>query len=122
MMKRMTCVLCPNGCKLKVEVSDKETLSVIGARCSKGETFASQEISDPKRNIATSVLVKGGTMPLTSVRLTASIPRRHIFDVMNEIRKVEFEAPVTSGQILIKNVLNLGVDVMSTKQVERDPK
>ncbi len=119
MIKRMTCILCPNGCKLKVEMSNNEILSLTGSKCPKGETFANQEINDPHRNIATSVLVKGGEMPLASVRLTAPIPKARIFDVMKEIRKAEYDAPVTSGQILSKNILNLGADVICTKQVER---
>ncbi|WP_374058635.1 hypothetical protein [Alkalibacter rhizosphaerae] len=63
MMKRMTCILCPNGCKLKVEYSGKEIFSVEGGKCPRGDKFADQEINDPQRNIATSVLVKGGNSP-----------------------------------------------------------
>jgi CxxC motif-containing protein len=101
-------------------VSDKEILTVLGAKCPKGKKFAHQEINNPHRNIATSVLVKGGKLPLASVRLTAPIPRSRIFEMMEVIKKVVCDAPVMSGQILIKNALNLGVDVICTKQVERD--
>lgn len=120
MMKRMTCILCPNGCKLKVEVSDKEIISLVGAKCPKGQKFAHQEINNPHRNIATSVLVNGGELPLVSVRLTAPIPKNRIFDMMEEIKKTQCEAPVKSGQILIKNALDLGVDVVCTKEVEKE--
>lgn len=119
MMKRITCILCPNGCKLKVEVSNMEILSIQGAKCPKGQQFADQEINDPYRNIATSVLVRGGEMPLASIRLTSAISKVRIFDVMEEIRKAECDAPIVAGQILIKNVLGLGVDVICTKQVEK---
>lgn len=70
------------------------------------------------RNIASSVLVKGGVLPLTSVRLSAPIPKTMIFPVMEEIKKLTVCAPVAEGQIVIENVLGLGSDVIVTKDVE----
>ena len=70
------------------------------------------------RNIATSILVEGGEMPLASVRLSAPIPKAKIFDVMNEIRKVKRTAPVHEGDVVIENVLGLGSNVIVTRTVE----
>ncbi|WP_408626612.1 DUF1667 domain-containing protein [Alkalibacter mobilis] len=113
----MTCILCPNGCKLKVEVANNEIASLEGARCPRGEKFAYQELNDPHRNIATSVLVKNGDIQLVSVRLTEPIPKDRIFDVMKEIKKVTCTAPIASGQIILSDVAGLGVDVISTKEI-----
>lgn len=77
-----------------------------------------QEIENPMRNIATSVLIDGGELPLASVRLSGMIPKDRIFDVMDEIRKVEMPAPVHEGDVAIADVLGLGVDVIVTKDVE----
>ncbi len=119
MNKKMTCILCPNGCKLKVQVSGDNTLSLTGGKCSKGMLFAEQEIKDPQRNIATSILVTKGDLPLVSVRLTDSISKDKILDVVAAIKKMSVHAPVISGQVLIENVLGLGVDVISTKNIKR---
>lgn len=118
MLREFTCIMCPQGCTIEVEAEGKEIKNVTGNRCPKGKAYVEQEIVDPKRNIATSVLVKGGTLPLASCRLTAMIPKDRIFDVMAEIRKVKVEAPVSAGDIVIKDVLGLGADVMITKTVE----
>lgn len=72
------------------------------------------------RNIATSILVEGGEMPLASVRLSAPIPKAKIFDVMNEIRKVKRTAPVHEGEVVIENVLGLGSNVIVTRTVEAE--
>ena len=80
----------------------------------------SQELVNPMRNIATSILVEGGEMPLASVRLSAPIPKAKIFDVMNEIRKVKRTAPVHEGEVVIENVLGLGSNVIVTRTVEAE--
>ena len=71
------------------------------------------------RNIATSVLVTGGELPLASVRLTKPIPKDRIFDVMTEIRKVHLTAPVEEGEVVISNVLGLESDVILTRSVDK---
>jgi len=119
MRRKMTCILCPNGCRLRVELTDKSIALLEGARCSKGEKFVHQEINDPHRNIASSILVKGGELKLASVRLTAPIPRDKIFDVMATIKEVKCDAPVISGQVILTDVLGLGVDLICTKSVEK---
>ena len=60
-----------------------------------------QEIENPMRNIATSVLIDGGELPLASVRLSGIIPKDRIFDVMAAIREVEMPAPVHEGDVAI---------------------
>lgn len=119
MLREFTCIMCPQGCTIKVEAEGKDVKSITGNRCPKGKAYVEQEIIDPKRNIATSVLVKGGTLPLASCRLTAMIPKDRIFDVMAEIRKVSVTAPVAAGDIVINDVLGLGADVMITKSVAK---
>ena len=42
---------------------------------------------------------------------------KRIFDVMKEVRKVTVAAPVSAGDVIIKDVLGLGVDIIATKDV-----
>lgn len=119
MLREFTCIVCPNGCGIEAELKDGKILSIEGAICPKGEAYVRQELTDPRRNIATSVLVKGGELPLTSVRLTNPIPKEHIFDAMSEIKKMEVEAPVAAGTVVIKGILGYDSDVIITKSVER---
>lgn len=116
MLRTFTCIMCPQGCEITAKTAEQITVS--GNKCPKGEAYVRQELTNPMRNIATSILVEGGELPLASVRLTSPIPKARIFDVMAEIRKVTRRAPVYEGEVVITNVLGLGSDVIVTKTVE----
>lgn len=126
MLRVFTCIMCPQGCEIHVELPEdagaapiKGTYPITGNRCPKGAAYVTQEIEAPMRNVATSILVEDGELPLASVRLTKPIPLERLFDVMDEIKKVKVSAPVQEGTIVIPDVLGLGSDVMVTKTVER---
>lgn len=88
--------------------------SVSGNLCPKGKDYVTQELEDPRRTIATSVRVTGGAMPLASVRVTAPIPKARIFDAMAVINAVTLAAPVTIGDVVIRDLPGLGCSVIAT--------
>ena len=119
MMQKYTCIVCPNGCDIEVKINDaKQVENITGNLCPKGEEYVRQEIVDPRRTIASSVLVEGGSLPLASMRTTKAIPKDKIFEVMEEIKKVTVQAPVQAGTVVIANVLGLGSDVIVTRTVK----
>jgi len=120
MKRTFTCIVCPNGCEIEAEYEGTQVLSVTGNLCPKGKAYVTQELIDPRRTIASSVRVLGGTMPLASVRLNRPVPKDRIFDVMAEIRRKTMKAPVRIGDVVIENVLGLGSDVVITKNVEKE--
>lgn len=120
MLREYTCIICPNGCEIQADVENGKILSITGNICPKGETYVEQELTDPRRNIASSVLVKNGELPLASVRLTNPIPKGEIGRAMEEIRKISLEAPVKAGTVVISGILGYESDVIVTKTVERD--
>ncbi len=117
MLREFTCIICPNGCEIEAELQDGKIISLNGNLCPKGEAYVQQELTDPQRNIATSVLVKGGELPLASVRLTKPIPKVQVFAAMAEIRKLSVDAPVQAGTVLIENILGYDSNVVVTKAV-----
>lgn len=117
MIRPFTCIICPNGCEMEAHIENGQLASLTGATCPRGEGYVRQELTDPRRTIASSALVIGGALPLVSVRLTHPVPKDRLFDVMAEIRKLRLTAPVALGQCLIPNVLGLGSDVIATKNV-----
>ena len=96
----------------------KTITSIEGATCPKGKAYVEQELTNPVRNIATSILVNGGVLPLASVRLTNPIPKDRIFDAVAEIRKCTLTAPVEAGTVFIKGLLGYDTDVIVTKNIE----
>lgn len=119
MTRSFTCIICPNSCEITAEYEGDTVYAVQGATCSKGDAYVRQELTDPRRNIATSVLVEGGELPLASVRLSRPIPKKDIFRVMEAINTVRLQAPTAIGQVVLHNVCGLGADVIVTKNVAR---
>ncbi len=113
-----TCIICPNGCEITAQLgADGSMQACTGQLCPRGVDYVRQERTDPRRNIATSVRVLGGAAPITSVRLTDVIPKAEIFNVMAQINAQTIAAPTAIGDVVIANVLGLGVDVIVTKPV-----
>jgi CxxC motif-containing protein len=124
MQREFTCIVCPNGCRITADYEKKEDGSLIirsveGQTCRRGEEYVRQELTDPRRTIASSAAVKGGEMPLCSVRLTAPVPKKEIFRVMEAIREITLEAPVEEGTVILSNVLGYDADLIATRTVHK---
>lgn len=117
MLRRYTCIVCPNGCDISVDIEDGKMISIEGEGCKRGYEYVKQELTNPQRNIASSILLENGLLPLVSVRLSKPIPKEKIFEVMSVIKKAHLKAPVVIGQVAISDVLGLNSDVIVTKNV-----
>ena len=117
MIREFPCVSCPLGCLLRVELREGGIQKIEGNRCPRGEAYAREEITDPKRVLATSVKVLGGDYPLVSVRTDQPIPKRLIPEIMEVVRKLCVEAPVEIGQVLVSNVAGTGANLIATRRV-----
>jgi CxxC motif-containing protein len=111
-MKRMTCIICPNGCEITIDKNGEEWV-VEGNMCPKGRDFGINEMTDPKRSICSTVRTRNKSMPRLPVRTDGEIPKDKIFDVMNEINRVIIDKPVHNGDIIIENVLKTGINVIA---------
>ncbi|MCC9295034.1 DUF1667 domain-containing protein [Clostridium sp. MT-14] len=118
MIKEYTCIICPNGCEIEVDIEKEKPISIKGASCKKGEKYVKMEIVDPRRTITTSVLVENGVVPLVSIRLTNPIPKAYIFKVMDKIKSIKVKAPIKIGQVIVNNIFGLGSDLIATKNVK----
>ena len=113
-MKEFTCIICPRGCRLKVD----DDMNVTGNTCPRGKEYAISELTNPVRSITSSVRVRNRDDLLVSVKTSGQIPKGKIFEVMEEINKVGVNAPTNIGDIAIKNVLGTGADIVITKNVK----
>ena len=114
-MKNIVCVACPMGCALSVELSDSgEVLSVTGNTCKRGIDYAKTECTNPVRSFTSTVKVSGGILPVVPCKSAGNIPKEKLLDCATEIAKITAKAPVKLGDILIKNILGTGVDIIAT--------
>ncbi|MBQ9495771.1 MAG: DUF1667 domain-containing protein [Treponema sp.] len=112
----MTCIVCPNGCALHVE-QNGSGITVDGNLCARGKDFAVAEITAPMRTICSTVRTLFKEVPVLPVRVSSDIPKGKIFDVMREINKITVAEKISTGEAVIKNVCNLGVDVIATSNM-----
>lgn len=115
-MKILTCIVCPNGCTITIDKSGSDFI-VKGNMCSRGKDFAINEMTNPKRSICSTVKTTIDKFPRLPVRTDGEIPFNLIFPVMKEINRIIIDKPVHSGEIIIKNVLGTGIDVISTSDI-----
>ena len=119
-LREYTCVVCPNGCALRVEVSESDRprfISVSGNLCPRGKTWAEQEVENPLRTISTNVLVTGGTLPVVSVRTLDAIPLAQIMSVRESLKHIVLRAPVKIGDIVCDCPAGVPCRIATTRSV-----
>ena len=113
----ITCINCPVGCRMTVQISDNGSfLSVSGNTCPRGAKYAQQECTIPKRMITAVIPVRGSSVPL-SVKTAEPVPKKLIPEIMSELAEVTVMLPVHSGDTIIPDVLNSGVDIIATRSL-----
>lgn len=113
-MKEFTCIICPRGCRLKVD----DQMNVTGNTCPRGKEYAISELTNPVRTITSSVRVNNRDDLLVSVKTSGPIPKGKIFTLMEEIDKLSVSAPTRIGDIVKRDILGLGVDILITKDID----
>ena len=116
MTRELTCIVCPKGCQLKVELEGKTVVSVSGQTCKRGEAYAQAECTAPMRTITTTAAVAGGGV--VPVKTDRTIPKELMFDCMTEINKIRVPADAKLGDVVIENVLGTGANVVTTRNVQ----
>ncbi|MEM2636995.1 MAG: DUF1667 domain-containing protein [Candidatus Korarchaeota archaeon] len=112
------CIVCPVGCLLKVKKEDN-TLKVIGARCQKGIEHAKEEATAPKRLLFGFVVLENTDHPrVLPVRASGLIPKEKMIEASKNLANIKVKAPIKMGEVIIKNFLNLGVDIIATRDVD----
>lgn len=116
--REMICILCPRGCRIKVTKAEDGTIKVENNYCPRGITYGETEVTNPVRMITSTVFITSSTHKLLPVVTNSPIPKGLIFDIMAEINKVHVKAPIKRGDVIIKNVLNTGSDIVASKSIQ----
>lgn len=116
-IRELICIGCPLGCPLTVEINEGQVVSVKGNTCANGDRYARKEVTDPRRTVTSTVVVKGGEQAVVSVKTATDIPKNKIFDCMEELAKIEISAPVAIGDVVAENIADTGISVVATKAV-----
>lgn len=107
---KTNCIMCPLGCELTVKFKSAEDYEVSGNGCIRGVSYIKSEQTEPVRNISSLIRVVDGVVP---VKTTKPIPKEKIGAVLEELKKINLKEPPKFGTVVINNVLNLGVDIVT---------
>ena len=117
--KHFTCVICPLGCEIDVELQGGNVVSMEGNKCQKGEEFVLQELEEPMRILTTTVPIKGAKWAMLPVRTDKAIPKRLLFKVIEQLADIELQAPVKMYDVILKNTAGTGANIVATRNMKR---
>ncbi len=114
-MKNLICIVCPIGCHLNIDVEDN--YKVTGNACPRGEKYGKEELLTPKRVVTSTVKIKGALYERIPVKTNSAIPKEKIFQCMELLNKLELISPVKMGDVVIENIFDLGIDIVTTRDM-----
>lgn len=112
--RELTCIICPKGCALKVELDENcKVLGVTGNTCKRGAEYAENECTNPMRTVTSTMRCSDGTV--IPVKTKTPIPKANIYECMNIINKGVVTLPVHIGNIVIADVFGGNIVVTENR-------
>lgn len=111
-IRELTCIVCPKGCQIKVELENGEIKNITGNTCPRGKQYAVDECTHPMRTVTTTVRTDRDTV--VPVKTSKPIPRELMTECMNVVRRTRLTLPARIGDVVIADVLNTGADLIVT--------
>ncbi len=115
MTKQMTCIVCPIGCRMSIEMEDGVILNITGNTCKKGYAYAQEELTAPKRVLTSTVFASiGGKSAYVPVKTEKPIPKELLFKAMEGINCFTLSKSVKLGDTVIEDIAGTGVKLLAT--------
>lgn len=117
--KEMVCIVCPIGCQLTVteDKTAEKGYKVEGNKCSRGAVYGVKELTNPTRVVTSTVKIKDGLLPRLPVKTDGDIPKHLINECMKELNAIEVQTPIKVGDVIIKNILDTGIDIIASRSM-----
>ncbi len=109
---RFTCIVCPLGCSIEVDVEKGRVKDVKGCTCPRGAEWAVQEVTKPQRIVMSVVPVDNGALPTVSVKTEKPVSKDRIPELMEFLAELRLEAPVNIGDTVAEWE---GVKIVATR-------
>ncbi len=115
MIKDIICVVCPKSCKIKIDANQ----NILNSKdcCIRGEKYAIEELIDPRRIFTSTVLVDNGNIKKVPVRTSKPIKKNDWKKAIKLTKDLKVEAPIKFKEVLIKNFLENGIDLIATREI-----
>lgn len=121
----LICIVCPKGCTLKIAAAGNAGVTatdVQGSGCARGRIYAVKELTNPERTLTTTVRLvcrttEGTGQRMAPVRSAGPLPKALVPDCMKVINSIAVKAPLKVGDVIIPNIMDTGVDIISTANI-----
>ena len=113
-MKEFICIVCPKGCHLTVD----DEGNVTGHTCIRGEKYGKQEAVDPKRTLTSTVKINSKLVRRLPVITNGDLPKDKVKEIVRYLDNIEVNAPIKVKDVIVSNVMGLGVDIVATRTIE----
>lgn len=105
------CIMCPMGCPLEIVEKDGQVI-VSGNTCKRGKDYGVAEYTRPVRTLTSLVKREGGGV--ASVKTSAPFDKSRLLDAAEELKKFVAPKDCKIGDVIVKDLLGLGTDVVVT--------
>lgn len=116
MKKKLICISCPVGCHLTI-TSEGKKISVSGNQCVRGKIYGKEEMLSPRRIVTAVVKIKSRKHSYIPVKTNKPLLKEKIKPLLRKLYSMDVELPVKSGDAIIKNYNNTGVNIVFTRSM-----
>jgi CxxC motif-containing protein len=116
--KTLVCVNCPKGCNITVTLDQGKVVDIKGYTCDKGKNYAAQETVRPMRVLTSTVKIENAPLRVLPVITDQEIPLDLCDKAMEEIRKLDVKAPVKVNDVIVKDFLGTGVNLVASRSMK----
>jgi len=109
---KITCIICPKGCLL--EVNDN---IVTGNLCKRGIIYGLKEATNPERTLTSTITLISSNLKRLPVKTSKPIKKELIMEVNNELKKITVTPPIKRNQVIVHDILGLGIDIISSRTI-----
>lgn len=118
MIKSTVCKECERNCVLDIDRYENDIV-VSGNECDNGEKVAEKVLKDKKDILTTLVRIKGSDANVVSVKSSKPIDKSLFIKCSVALSRIYVGAPVKIGDVVCKNILNTGVDIICTRNADK---
>lgn len=115
--QQISCIICPMSCEGKVILENGKATEIIGFACQRGLNYACEEVTAPKRTLTTTIRITNGVLPLLPVISKTTLPKDKVIACARCLSTITVNAPIHEGDVVYSNILNLGVNIIATRDI-----
>jgi CxxC motif-containing protein len=74
------------------------------------------------RILTTTVRIQGARWAVIPVRSDKAVPKRLFPHIMKKLRRIKLQAPVSMLDVVVKDIVGTGVNIITTRTMTREQK